>query len=441
MVREIAVRPNGQLAQGQQASLLNILGAAFGQYWHSLSAEERQQLTQQFRQAIESGTQTARNFISSIQDRAQAFGEQLQRSNLQGQREVQRRRDIDNNFEDWDLNAIQQVYDEIDQATENLQDSQMSEQQATEQAPEAQASMSMARSSAGGSNMPSKETPISIYPTLTYGEQDTHTTILPFTGWFTAAPLDNTAPCTLKIRCNAPFNMINGTPAYTVNANGNAAFTKGITSNRPAKQSGETAFNQYPIATTSQHSAAWTETWFRKYQYYTVLKCHIKITMVNPCDASGQHAIVGQDWNSYSTAAGATGNVTPETDYHEMLNFKNIQWKFVHPSTSQVQQGNSNFQIIEATWRPGTIKRNIVNDGDVKTWTKTYEGDSKQHPNIMEELALYFFNGGLFSDNDTSLTSRASGAVNMQVELKYVVQFKDLQAQIKWPNTLNYFCL
>ena len=313
----------------------------------------------------------------------------------------------------------------------------MSEQQANEQAPEAQASMSVARSAGGGSNMPSKETPISIYPTLTYGEQDTHTTILPWTGWFTAGQLNHFTPKTLRIRCNAPFNMISATGSLIDNQPANLPIS-GIASNRPAKQDGWASISIYPRTTTANHFAQWGETYFRKYDYYTVLKCHIKITLLNPCDQSGQQAIVGQDWNSYSDVQGSNGNITPEAPYSEMLNFKNIQWKFLHPSNSQVHEGNSNFQIIEATWRPGSIKRNIVNDGDVKTWTKTYDGNAKQLPNIVEEMALYFYTGGLFSCNDASLPSaRGNSAVNMQVELKYVVQFKDLKSQIKWPNTVS----
>ena len=43
-------------------------------------------------------------------------------------------------------------------------------------------------SGTSGNNNVSKETPISTYPSLTYGLQETHTTILPWTGWVSIIP-------------------------------------------------------------------------------------------------------------------------------------------------------------------------------------------------------------------------------------------------------------
>lgn len=72
----------------------------------------------------------------------------------------------------------------------------------------------------GGSGGPgdgsvSKETPISNYPSLSYGLQETHTTILPWTGWFSAVALGKGLPAQLKVRMNTPYDMLDVTFAAT----------------------------------------------------------------------------------------------------------------------------------------------------------------------------------------------------------------------------------
>ena len=47
--------------------------------------------------------------------------------------------------------------------------------------------MALARIGNGGMNSVSKETPISSYPNLSYGLPETHTTIIPWTGWITSS--------------------------------------------------------------------------------------------------------------------------------------------------------------------------------------------------------------------------------------------------------------
>lgn len=326
---------------------------------------------------------------------------------------------------------------------------------------------------AGGSNQVSKETPISSYPSLSYGLPETHTTILPWTGWVSAAYLDKSTPLQLKIRMNSPYDMLDmGTEA----AIGDGAYptTKGFYA-RPIDPQGRIStsgtIGNYPAVfgdaeTTAAERPQWREYWAALYDYYTVLGCEYEIILYNPVqlkaynnnyirnktiggtpfnatyfrDEAGNFntdVVVATQFDTYSATATTTGNVMPKTNYAEMRAFKNIRW-------TPVPGGRK--AIIRGKYHPGMAKRNIVNDGDVKTWTKVTDGI----PNTLSEiLTLNFFadpfnnarkpdgygNAGDVEPNSTG--ARIGGAVNMEINLKYIVQYKDLRLQARYPNSIT----
>jgi len=87
----------------------------------------------------------------------------------------------------------------------------------------------------GGSNPVSKETPISNFPTLTYGLQETHTTILPWTGWCSYGWLDKDSPLQIKLSMNSIWDMFPN--AVFELASGGSIAAKAI-HNRPVGTSG-----------------------------------------------------------------------------------------------------------------------------------------------------------------------------------------------------------
>ena len=291
-------------------------------------------------------------------------------------------------------------------------------------------------SSGGGPNMPSKETPISNYPSLTYGFQETHTTILPWTGWIMASKLDTAQPVQLVVRMNTPVDMV---PISTIATPSLPATpsTKGFYTT-PSAEDGTFSNLGFPEtmgspSTSTTERPSWRETWFRMYEYYTVLKCHYQITVLNPMERRGYNMQIGEQFDSYSDTNGATGNRMPETNLSEALSYKNIKWHKAHPDRGEDAGGN-NVVVIEGTWWPGKIKRNIINDGDVKTWTKTYDGGSPALPNMQELLTVNLWRAGLSYDKNTSTIPMNA---NIEIRLKYIVQFKDLQQQIRYPNTVS----
>lgn len=288
-------------------------------------------------------------------------------------------------------------------------------------APAARASAST--SAPGGVNPQSKETPISNYPSLTYGLQETHTTILPWTGWITAAKMDTGAPIQLRVRLNAPIDMIDAT--ITADPGAGTLFpTKGLYK-RPSAEDMKGASVDYPetfvTGATTLERPAWRDYWMALYEYYTVLGCEYKITMINPISTLGSAVIIGTQFDSYTDIAGASGNEMPQTNLSETLAFKHIEWDIITGFRAELP--NHNATVISGKYTPGQIRRNIQNDGDVKTWIATA---GLALPALKDFLTLNFWRAPMATSN--------VNAVNIQVEVKYIVQFKDLKTQARYPN-------
>ena len=133
------------------------------------------------------------------------------------------------------------------------------------------------RAGGGGPGGPvSKETPVSIYPSLSYGLQETHTTILPWRGYFSTVGMTHTAANVIELRLTQPHDCM-GTTLDTV-AEG-ASWTKGnfnVPHNNSNTRDSATAAT-FPATLASGASvleaASWWEFWRKQYEYYTVLGC------------------------------------------------------------------------------------------------------------------------------------------------------------------------
>lgn len=296
-----------------------------------------------------------------------------------------------------------------------------------------------ARASSGGAGNPvSKETEVSTYPNLSYGLPETHTCILPWTGWLSVAKLKTSTPVQIRIRMNSPADMLDCSTNDS-----SIALTQGIY-NQPIKEDGTLATTtdndgvSFPETFTSLSSTdtkerpAWRAYFGSLYEYYTVLGCEYKITINNPVSNIGASVMVGTQFDSYSDTAGQTGNVMPKTTLSQMMAYKNIKWDIIQYSRSEVP--NRSNAVVSGRYTPGQVKRNIQNDGDVKTWTSTgardLQGtstDSWATPVLKDFLTLNFYKA--------PLGFHATTGCNIQFELKYIVQFKDLRQQARYPNT------
>ena len=279
---------------------------------------------------------------------------------------------------------------------------------------------SNAASSASGGNQVSKETPITL-ASPTYGLQETHTTILPYTTWFTGTYMGKTTPLQLQVRANSIWDIIpitigtnpgSGTP-YT------ALGFYGSMMNDSMNQAATGYPETLSVGPLTTERPAWRDYWATMYQYYTVLGMEYEIILRSPSKESSSAVLIAEQWDSYTDAESATGNIMPKTTITETKSFKNIKWHRV----SNIKNGDEKgCTIIRGAYKPGMIKRNIINDGDVKTWTKTSTATAPNIPVLKEFLTLTMWK------DPFDHTSNYAG-VNIEVNLKYLVQFKDLLRQ------------
>jgi hypothetical protein len=268
----------------------------------------------------------------------------------------------------------------------------------------------------------SKETPITLAQP-SYGFQETHTTILPYTCWLTAALNDTGGANQVAIRMNAIHDLIATT--LTAAPGAGVAFPSkgiyGVPASTTSSNQGTYLFPETMVSGVVERPS-FRDTWIQLYEYYTVLGCEYKITLLNASSSPGNKSIVGVQFDTYSDTAGTTGNIMPITNLSETFAYKNMQWKILGAQTSSDTQPATD--VIYGTYKPGQAKRNISNDGDVKTWTKT-DGSL---PNLKEFLTINCWRAPLAQQASTT-------SVMMQLELKYIVQFKDLKTQARYPST------
>lgn len=304
-----------------------------------------------------------------------------------------------------------------------------------EDAPPPQQAALRATGGATPGNPVSKETPISRYPSLTYGLQETHTTILPWCGYCSTTGMDHASPNVIELRLTQPHDVIQknmqglavgdpwGKDVYVVPYNN---------ANNRDTATAPTFPSTLDTGSATTEKASWWEYWRKFYEYYTVLACEYQILIENPNSDRGTDVCVGWDFNSYSDTAGASGNKTPQDQRLSIMKeYKGIQWRTIEQCSTQMNKESK--VMIKGTYKPGQARRNIQNDGDVKTWIKTNNGGTPDSPTLKEFLTLYFYRGEL---SWLKAATKTLG-VNMEIKLKYIVQFKDLRNIARYPNTTD----
>jgi hypothetical protein len=266
------------------------------------------------------------------------------------------------------------------------------------------------------------ETPVSLPPTITYGLQDTHTTILPAVFWMSAPSLTYGTPTTIGIRMNSIYDIIEtGTIRTTITAN--QFWTKKCGT---GSHTGTTGYN-WPSEFGDNNFTVncwYRDTWDKLYENWTVLGCEYEITLHMPA-IEGERALVAQ---TIETLGSGTNNTSLPTDVSlfDIMGMKNIRY---HPVENNNNTSNP-FTIIKGTYKPGTAKRDVSNDGDVKLWST-----GTTSPSYKESLRLYFYRHPFSVGKETNDATDNQCNVNIQVRLKYIVQYKQLKQSVRYPTT------
>lgn len=274
------------------------------------------------------------------------------------------------------------------------------------------------------------ETPVSIPPTITYGLQDTHTTILPTVFWFSCTNLSQTTPLTLRLRLNSYNDIICGSTNIKASIPDQTPYMiNRKVADKTYNSTISTALATFPpfpdtIAENGDPKCWYKPYWDALYEYYTVLGVEYEIIYNNP-RAGGRHNLVA--YTVETTGTTQSTSIAQETPLRDLYGFKQVRFENVQCRDNSMQQC---FSIIKGNYKPGQAKRDVSNDGDVKLWTRTAANAT---PTYLEALQLmhYAHPLALSREEDSALGHN----LLVQVRMKYIVQFKQPKQSMKYPMT------
>ena len=217
--------------------------------------------------------------------------------------------------------------------------------------------------------------------------------------------------------------IITSIKASAIGANNNviSAFKSGDTDdadsgslNFPTSFTNDSGINERPW---------WRGFWGEYYQYYTVLGCEWEFVIRNARGGT-RPCLVAWEYDNYNGAS-ATGNILPDMDISKLMGQKGINYQTIPPSSiDKIDQ----YETIKGTWHPGMAKRNIQNDADYKTWTA--QGSA---PTLVESLHMRFYPHPLTGIAVNASAGSGVHHCNVQLRVKYLVQWKDLEESARYP--------
>ena len=287
-------------------------------------------------------------------------------------------------------------------------------------------------SMAGGPNG-TGETPVSMGVPRELGIfTETRTAILPLTYYVSLNNITDVTAVVWKIRLNCPYNncignqLIVQTTGATRNRGPSNDLAQAISTNSstlyafPATLVGsvpETATTgSYGTVTADQCKPAWLG-WYEKiYESYHTMETDYRVTIMNTAINDRTSAIVLETMDTYTDSS--TGNVTPtDAELHEILHWRNIKHHRITDKNDENR--NNDTVVIQGKWKPGQLLHNTVNSEDIKAWYPTGAEPGSPNSTWVEQLTLLTY-------KDEMMRSTGPLNLNMKVELRYVVQFKDL---------------
>lgn len=287
----------------------------------------------------------------------------------------------------------------------------------------------------GGDAIGTHETPVIWHPPRKILFTETHTQLCKTRFAFSVNNLQHASTIynSMFIRMNSWFGMFDG----QANPNG-VTQTAGIGNvsgigvyfgNNGAVNTGTLIDLPNKLAVTGGSSpnfvfgapVPWyTKLYDKVYDNYVVLETRWKITIDNPNSNVNANAMVLWDYDTYG--ASSTGNIMPQAGLKDML-----EWPHINIQRLPGKSINSNgITVISGVWKPNTKSRNVTNDADIKTWAVT---GAAPNPVYFENLQLRFFKDFIAGGEDNVI----GPDVVCFMELDYVVQYKDLKVQMRYP--------
>ncbi|MCG0276764.1 MAG: hypothetical protein L5655_11555 [Thermosediminibacteraceae bacterium] len=277
------------------------------------------------------------------------------------------------------------------------------------------------------SGLGAQETPL-IYHSPSFGLPETHTAVLPMTIWFSVAGLDSTLDTnsTLTIRGTSPYDPVSTVPVSIGSRPATiAAGTKQIAVNPLSYAAGALSYpadanGTFPKTWAGTEIPAWRDYFARLYEVYAVLGMHYRATIRTACSDGGADLTVMTATEAYG--ATSSGQKIPETfNLAESYAWKGFKYYNINNFDND-QAGRKDTMVVTGSYKPGQNRTNVRNDEDVKTWTPM-----TNQPSLTENVKIFFAKSPLGVAPTTKV------GCNVMLEIKYIVQFKDLKEQARWP--------
>lgn len=286
--------------------------------------------------------------------------------------------------------------------------------------------------SGGGSTktaVGSHETPITrALPSI--GFRNTETAILPFDFYMS---LSNKTLNTKRISSNFEISLTS--PKHPIQAsvshileNDNSVITTGW-ADRPIVEPNQLNWINnvgfFPEQYDPAGPAAWWNWWTKMYDSYTTLGCSWEISAQNVGFYGRQDAIIV--WDVDTSSATDTTNRFPYGTLEDTARWKDFGNYKIVPGCFN-NRDTAYFPVLDY-YKPETFgghykpyqKNHIVqNDQDTKTWNKVTE-----EPALYERLRLFIYS--------TPHSLQEGLQMNFHIRMKFIVQFKDLKNQLKYP--------
>ena len=211
-----------------------------------------------------------------------------------------------------------------------------------------------------------------------YGYQNTYTAKMRASVWCLAVKPSYAQPVAIELKLNTPKNIFRP-QTYVVSTAGGTANGGTVHNHNKADtvNFGTMDATLIPFPATLPATPVVTANMWKihseQYQYYTVLKCYYKISMQNISTASHQGVTLLYGYDTYG-ASNTNGTKYPRNiTYWQARSWENLR-EIRIPSRSNPEMSSNGIVILEGTYVPGQAKRGVMNDGDVKRWTKRADG-------------------------------------------------------------------
>jgi hypothetical protein len=322
-----------------------------------------------------------------------------------------------------------------------------------------------------GQSSVTKETPILAHPP-TYFLNETATVLMPVTFYFSGVCGTDSA-LDIKVGLNTIVNPLRTTlslPGADVATGIGALYTPGlynrkiVTSNNTIGiGNGSRVYNvasndtswgsgNYPLATNwsvnkrafpnflpagNQPIPKMKNFYDNFYEFYSVINCDYQMTFsINPgIDFLNNDLLVASTIDTYADGKPVNNQAPTGQKLANVKQWQDIKWQAL--SAYNIYDSNSKYQVISGSYKPGSVKGLVLNDGDAKLWTPT-----NTDPTYKEDLHLLVFPHPLNTYHGSNLTTRtgdnsyttanALATFNCECTLKYVVQFKDLKVALRY---------